>query len=312
MPTVSLRPNATHQKQQPPQPDHHQPQSFLPNYKIVNNSNNNDPSISNIPSRVRASSTTTTMHKPIEFKKDTSTYDIECKVNIDYILYELIGYNVLNINECINNNKYIKSNINSFLLYKYQSINNKISHVKEFKPPNDKYNERIYFRNIEYPQYKLDTNLKIQQIINQNIYTNQIPYLTIKIPMNIFKPKISKNVRQIFNIQLSKDNILNTTVQQFFHSIVKQISNNINDFEIKKLFLGLNENRNDNEDYKNDWSKLAIKANGFEEYIFYSINPNDKICNYECVRQALLHQLDKMDKNTCFLTLVYLNDFDQR
>eukprot|EP01084_Bolivina_argentea_P200748 343240_1 len=27
MPTVSLRPNATHQKQQPPQPDHHQPES---------------------------------------------------------------------------------------------------------------------------------------------------------------------------------------------------------------------------------------------------------------------------------------------
>eukprot|EP01083_Nonionella_stella_P174846 607178_1 len=27
MPTVSLRPNATHQKQQSPQPDHHQPES---------------------------------------------------------------------------------------------------------------------------------------------------------------------------------------------------------------------------------------------------------------------------------------------
>eukprot|EP01084_Bolivina_argentea_P164029 285244_1 len=38
MPTVSLRPNATHQKQQPPQPDHHQPESQTQSPSLNNTS----------------------------------------------------------------------------------------------------------------------------------------------------------------------------------------------------------------------------------------------------------------------------------
>eukprot|EP01083_Nonionella_stella_P283751 965749_1 len=44
MPTVSLRPNTTHQKQQPPQPDHHQPQSHT-----QPESHTQSPSLNNTP-----------------------------------------------------------------------------------------------------------------------------------------------------------------------------------------------------------------------------------------------------------------------
>merc|ERR1712154_235134 len=98
--------------------------------------------------------------------------------------HELMGYDILDINDSMDNNEYIKSNIDSILSYRYGSVS--LSHIKQFKPPqNNKSKEIEYFRNIQYPSYRLDTNTKIEQIINQNIYDNNTPYLRIRIPSNI-------------------------------------------------------------------------------------------------------------------------------
>ena len=45
--------------------------------------------------------------------------------------------------------------------------------------------------------------------------------------------------------------------------------------------------------------------------VFYSNDSNDKICNYECVRYALSHQLDT-DEPASYLTVVHLDDFDEQ
>eukprot|EP01084_Bolivina_argentea_P153609 267842_1 len=250
-----------------------------------------------------------------------SVYDIKVGADIDAILQELLGYEIMNMRQSILDNDYIQSDEYSFLLYRYQSINSCISHIKEFKPPlNDKFKEIEYFRNIEYPQYPLKTNSNIAKII-KDTYINQKPYLRIRIPVNInvnilgninftkhhksiakllggsYANEQKSNIEdEIFNIELSSENLSNTTVQDFFHYVAKGTSGVKDDEEIKRLFLGIinndnyseDEHENDDEYYahflddnvQQDWSKLAIKANGFEEYIFYSINPNDKICNY--------------------------------
>ena len=322
----------------------------------------------------RIPSTTTNM------KRERSKYDIDPDADITKVLHGLLGYDILDLNESMNKNIYIKSNIDSILSYRYQSLS--LSHIKQFTPPlNDKLAEIKYFRNIQYPQYKLDTNTKITQIINQNIYDFQTPYLRIRIPLNIIRDifgnknllnknksiKLSKllgsdhnddnadheekkTLNETFNIELSNNDkdILSTTVQQFFHSITKQTSGIKQDDVIQHMFCGMTKksvspslgspqtsmssgisaslgspdmlplseasSTNYIESMHNDrydWSKLAIKAKGLEEYIFYSTDPKDKICNYECVRYALSHQLDKND-NKSYLTLVYLDDFDEQ
>ncbi len=303
-------------------------------------------------------------------KREKSKYDIDPDADIQKILHDLLGYDMLDLDESMDKNIYIKSNIDSILSYRYQSLS--LSHIKQFNPPlNDKLAEIKYFRNIQYPQYPLDTNLKITQIINQNIYDGQTPYLRVRIPLNIIRDifgnqtllnkkqsvklmKMGHNIgsdqndesktNETFNIELSNNDkdILSTTVQQFFHSITKQTSGIKEDTVIEHMFMSKDSARlkspspsmgspqtslspdlsplceQTSQEYVSsmhldqyDWSKLAIKAAGMEEYIFYSTDERDKICNYECVRYALSHQLDK-DDNQCFLTLVYLEEFDEK
>eukprot|EP01083_Nonionella_stella_P084695 234530_1 len=334
----------------------------LPNYVVLadpNESNTQSHPRARVPRKLRAQSTIrpryrgalasiSTIPKSLDIKKDKSKYDMDPNATLDKMHHELIGYDALDMNESIAKNEYIKSNILQFLAYRYQSLSS--THDKQFKPPlNDPNAQMKYFRNIAYPQYRLDTNLKIQQIINQNIYDNQTPYLRIRIPFNISlnvfgitglnkqrsSQKLSKmfgtndmsdekgkKMNEIFNIELARENILDTTVRQFFHTVCKQVSGLKSDERLEELFLGHpntpnalsideedeeEEYHHNNRNRMSDWSLLAIKANGLEEYIFYSVDDTDKICNYECVRYALSHQLDAND-NKCFLTLVYLSN----
>ncbi len=92
-----------------------------------------------------------------------------------------------------------------------------------------------------------------------------------------------KDLSRRFHDKTYMGNSVDYLMVYLLKPVIKQTSNNMNDIEIKKLCLG---NHMD-EDCKNYWIKIAIKGNGFEEYIFYSTDINNKICNYECVRYAL-------------------------
>ena len=293
----------------------------------------------------------------------SSRYDILPNANLPRILHELLGYNPLDLDSSVAVNDYFRTQTASVLNYRYQSLS--LSQRKQFKPPlNDPFRELRYFRNIAYPSYELDTNEKIRQIITQNIYDNQTPYLRIRIPLTLSKdvfgnnnlkdrkqqnklgkllgPNFSRTQHDVdmdtvdekeeeinqqeresnetFNIELSPDDILNTTVQEFFHSVVKQISSIRDDKEIERLFLGqrpssplscfmlkgnhqhferdghhhdvnrepvaLEEDHSNNDSIsigspfsvtslsdsemssqgRGDWSRIAIKAKGLEEY----------------------------------------------
>lgn len=123
----------------------------IPKYVIIDEQKQNHKTKTKI--KPRSMTTTSRISLPElnnnTLKKESSKYDILPNADIECILHELIGYDILNINDAITSNDYIKSNIDSILSYKYGALS--LSHIKQFKPPlNDISAEIKYFRNIAY------------------------------------------------------------------------------------------------------------------------------------------------------------------